>query len=75
MVDKERSDVPHLILSTPATDRSVFFVSNIDWGGGQDRKDAYRSLNIYRELFVDNHIRVVFWLTVNEAAILAPLRT
>jgi tetratricopeptide (TPR) repeat protein len=70
-VDKERSDVPHLMVATPAASGSVFFVSNLDWGGGLDRKDAYRALNIYRELFVDNHLKAVFWLTINEASTLA----
>ena len=70
-VDKDRSDIPHLITSTPAAEQTTFFVSNLDWGGGEDRRDAYRALNIYRELFVDHHLKVVFWLTVNEAATLA----
>ena len=70
VVDEQHSDIPHSILSTPAAEGSVFFVSNIDWGGGQDRKDAYRAINIYRELFVERHLRAVFWLTVNEAAVL-----
>ena len=71
VVDKDHSDVPHRIASMPAAPRSIFFVSNIDWGGGEDRKDAYRALNIYREIFVDNRLRLVFWLTTNEAAELA----
>lgn len=70
-VDKEHSDVPHLMIGMPDSARSVFFVSNIDWGSGADRKDAYRALNIYRELFVDHHLRAVLWLTGNEAATLA----
>ncbi len=71
VVDKERSDIPHLMVATPAADRSVFFVSNLDWGGGPDHRDAYRALNMYRELFVDNHLRLVLWLTTNEASALA----
>ena len=70
-VDQEHSDIPHLLQPAPAGASTVFFVSNIDWGGGVDRKDAYRALNIYRELFVDNRLRVVLWLTVQEAASLA----
>ena len=68
LVDQDRSDIPHFIVGTPSPDKSVFFVSNVDWGGGADRKDAYRALNIYRELFVEHHIKIVLWLTVNEAA-------
>ncbi len=70
-VDNDNSDIPHQIVAMHASPSVVFFVSNLDWGSGEDRKDAYRSLNIYRELFVDNHIRAVFWLTTNEAATLA----
>lgn len=71
MVDQEHSDIPHLIAGAPAGAATVYFVSNLDWGGGDDRQDAYRALNIYRELFVDHHIRAVFWLTTHEAATLA----
>ena len=70
-VDAHHSDVPHIILEASAPDQTVFFVSNLGWGSGTDRMDAYRALNIYRELFVDHHLRVVLWLTVNEAATLA----
>ncbi len=71
IVNNERPDVPHSIVTAPASDQSVFFVSNIDWGGGTDGKEAYRALNIYRELFVENQIKAVFWLTPAEAANLA----
>ena len=68
VVNNERPDVPHLILAASARNQTIFFVSNIDWGGGQDGKEAYKSLNVYRELFVENQIRAVFWLTSAEAA-------
>ena len=68
VVNNERPDVPHSILATSASDQAIFFVSNIDWGGGNDGKDAYRALNIYRELIVENQIKVVLWLTPAEAA-------
>ncbi len=68
IVNPESADIPHLIAGTPGCDRTVFFVSNIDWGGGEDGKEAYRALNLYRELFVDKGIKVVFSLTSNEAA-------
>jgi tetratricopeptide (TPR) repeat protein len=71
VVNNERPDVPHSIVATAAADQSIFFVSNIDWGGGADGKEAYRALNIYRELFVENQIKAVFWLTAGEAANLA----
>jgi len=68
VVNNERSDVPHLIQAVPARDRTVFFVSNIEWGGGPDGKEAYKALNVYRELFVENRVKVVFWLTAGESA-------
>lgn len=70
-VDNEHSDIPHIAVAAKAANETVFFISNLAWGGGEDRKDAYRALNIYRELFVDHHLRVVLWLTTNEAATLA----
>jgi hypothetical protein len=48
--------------------RPVFFISNIDWGGGEEGRQAYRALNLHRELFVEEAIKAVFWLTINEAA-------
>ncbi len=68
VVNNERPDVPHLIQSAPGRERTVFFVSNIEWGGGPDGKEAYKALNVYRELFVEERVRVVFWLTSGEAA-------
>ncbi len=70
-VDPEHSDVPHLMTEAQAPDQTVFFVSNLAWGGGPDHRDAYRALNIYRELFVDHHLRLVLWLTTSEAGTLA----
>src|SRR5512146_2878635 len=65
VVDPEHSDVPHLAVTAAASHPTIFFVSNLDWGGGADRKDTYRALNIYRELFIDNSLLVVLWLTLN----------
>lgn len=63
----ESPDIARAILEIKDREKTVFFISNIDRGGGEDGKDAYRALNIYRELFVEQRIRAVFWLTVNEA--------
>jgi len=67
-VDDKRADVAHLIIENGSVDKSIFFVSNLDQGGGVDGKNAYRTLNIYRELFVEQTVRCVFWLTLNEAS-------
>ena len=66
-VDEKHADVAHLIFENGRADKSIFFVSNLDQGGGDDGKNAYRTLNIYRELFVEQMVRGVFWLTLSEA--------
>jgi tetratricopeptide (TPR) repeat protein len=70
-VNQEHPDEIRRMLELKKPEKTVFFISNLDWGGGQDGKDAYMALNIYRESFVENQIRSVFWLTVNEASNLA----
>ena len=59
--------VSHQIVNLSNEDKIVFFVSNIDWGGGPDGKDEYRNLNMDREALVENQIKAVFWLTRSEA--------
>jgi tetratricopeptide (TPR) repeat protein len=70
-VSSSSPDVAHQILKPSDLDGTVFFISNIDWGGSEDGRETYRALNVYRELFVENRIRAVFWLTGNEAVNLA----
>lgn len=67
-VNEKQPDVARSILEKENVDDSIFFVSNLDQGGGDDGKNAYRTLNIYRERFVENELRCVFWLTLNEAS-------
>jgi tetratricopeptide (TPR) repeat protein len=69
VVNDQRFDVADLILQRGP--KPVYFVSNLDWGGGGDGSRAYHGLNLKRELFVENRIRAVFWLTRTEAANLA----
>lgn len=57
-------DIPHRILESGDVEDNVYFVSRLDRGGGVD---SYAALNLYRELFVDNHIKIVLWLTEEEA--------
>jgi hypothetical protein len=66
-VNSASSDVAHFILRTEVdADNKIFSISNLDWDRGENGKDAYRSLNLYRELFIENKLKAVFWLTVNE---------
>jgi tetratricopeptide (TPR) repeat protein len=49
-------------------EKTVFFISNIGWGGGDDENDGYRVLNLFRETFIEQGLRVIFFLTLSEAA-------
>lgn len=61
------ADVPLLLAQHTERAYTVFFVSGLKWGGGNDGRNAYRALNIRREYLVDHRIRAVFWLTEREA--------
>ncbi len=67
----EKSDIPLFLSEIADLDKGVFFIEGLRWGGGKEGTRAYRALNIGREYFIDQRIRVVFWLTENEANDLA----
>ncbi len=66
-MDRAQPDVTQIILLTENSDRVVFSITGIRNAGGDDGKDAYRALNLYREIFVEHRIRIVLWLTENES--------
>jgi tetratricopeptide (TPR) repeat protein len=66
-VTEENFDVPLFVTQCPDRDKTVFFVSGLSHGGGPMGLNAYRALNIRRELLVDHHIRAIFWLDEVEA--------
>jgi len=67
-IDGELFDLPALFEQHLVREDLVFFLSGLQWGGGVDGQNAYRSLNLRRDYFVDHQLRVVFWLTESEAA-------
>lgn len=67
----ENSDIPLFLSEIADLGKGVFFIEGLRWGGGREGTRAYRALNIGREYFIDQRIRVVFWLTENEANDLA----
>jgi len=74
-VDAESSDIPMYLSKYPGREKTIFFIKRLKRVGKQPGPQAYRALNIRRELLVDHHIRVVFWITEKEAAdlpVLAP---
>jgi len=73
IIDERQPDVAVTLLGKENPAGTVFFVSGLDRGGGADGKAAYRGLNLSREMFVENQLKVVFWLTPNEAGSLSRL--
>ena len=67
-IGKDRPNIFPSLLQTTKKDKTVFFISNIDHGGGDNDRDAYRALNINREFLVENKIRAVFLLSPDEAS-------
>ena len=65
------ADVCYQISELANLNNVVFFVEGLRWGAGQDACYAYQALNNRREFFIENQIRVVFWLTEKEATDLA----
>ena len=69
--NQENADVSLLISELANTNNVVFFVEGLRWGAGGKGCHAYNALNKSREFFIENQVRVVFWLTENEAINLA----
>jgi tetratricopeptide (TPR) repeat protein len=68
---EENSDIPAYLTNLPHLEQKVIFVEGFKLGGGQENAHAYRTLNIGRDYFVNRQVRVIFWLTVDEANDLA----
>ncbi len=68
--NQKSADVSLLISELANLSNVVFFVEGLHWGAEDDRCTC-RILNKSREFFIENHIRVVFWLTEDEAIDLA----
>ena len=69
--NQKSADVSLLISELANLSNVVFFIEGLRWGEGGDDRCTYRILNKSREFFIENKIRVVFWLTENEAIDLA----
>ena len=53
------------------TTQYIFSITDIGNGSGDDHADAYRFLNFYREYFLEENLRCIFWLTEEEMQELA----
>jgi tetratricopeptide (TPR) repeat protein len=67
-IDEKQFDLPMILVQNPDHEKTVFFITGLKWGGGKGGFNAYRALNMRREFFVDNEMRIVLWLTRKEAA-------
>lgn len=67
-INKIEGNFIEYILQHENVGNAVFCISHIDWGGGDDERDGYRTLNLYRETFVEHNIKVIFFLTLHEAS-------
>jgi tetratricopeptide (TPR) repeat protein len=65
------ADISQSIHELGDKENAVFFVEGLRWGTNQDDYHAYHVLNDHREFFLENNIRIVFWLTEKEALDLA----
>ena len=66
-VTKDNYDIPLFLSQYPNREQTIFYISGLHNGGGSMDLNAYRALNMRRELLVDYQIRAVFWLTEDEA--------
>jgi len=69
--DGEGADIAARLAEIADPQHMVFFISGLRWGGGPQGLAAYSALNQHREYFIENQIRIVFWLTEEEAVDLA----
>lgn len=67
-INKIEGNFIDYMLQHESPESIVFFISHIDWGGGEDEKDGYRTLNLYRETFVEQNLKAIFFLTLHEAS-------
>jgi tetratricopeptide (TPR) repeat protein len=67
-INKVEGNFIDYMLQHKNVENTVFILLNIDWGGGEDEKDGYRILNLYRETLVERGLKVIFFLTSGEAA-------
>jgi hypothetical protein len=60
-------DVISIMCKTTNQDEIVFYISEFENAEGVIDGKIYNGLNMHRELLVEQHVRVVFWLTELEA--------
>lgn len=70
ILNEQDYDLPQILRESPPPVETVCLVRGLRLGGGVDGRNAYRALNFRREYLIEQRLRVVFWLTEQEAAAL-----
>ena len=70
-ITPQQHDIPELLIQSPHLETTIFIIKGIQWGGGDDNRNAYRAFNFRREYIIENNIRMLLWLTESEAQTLA----
>lgn len=70
-IEEEQADVPQYLTSLAHLEQKVVFIEGFKMQGGKKNTHAYRALNTGRDYFINRQVRVVFWLTSEEANDLA----
>jgi len=70
-VNNRQYDIPLILIESDNREATVFLVTELRWGGGKGKKNAYKALNIHREHIVDSPVRVILALTQKEASSLS----
>ena len=66
--DRVGGNLIEYLLHFQHNEHTVFFISNLDWGGGESNRDLYRILNLHRETLIEQKMKVVLFLNLNEAS-------
>jgi hypothetical protein len=70
-VNEKRFDIPLMLSKRKDRNQTIYSVVELSSGGGKAGANAYRALNMRREYFIDYTIRVILWLTGEEAIALS----
>ena len=74
-VRSDSSNIAETIAKTENRENKVFSIAHLSQGGGVNRANAYRALNLHREYFIEENIRCVFWVTneeIQQLSLIAP---
>ncbi|WKZ34338.1 MAG: hypothetical protein QY332_12020 [Anaerolineales bacterium] len=63
-------DIIHHFMDLGEKNNSIVFSYNLDQPGREDEGIAYRALNMQREYFVEEGIKLLLWLNPHEASLL-----